>query len=242
MRLGDCSVQEDRERRGRRLQCPGGARRHGLLGESPLQSSAPVATSPMMSSRRSVSWPARSRGAISATSGARPIGCAARWRPRRVHWARPSGHQIQICDGACPMIQGTVVGEPDEGARGSPHGSTRGADRRSAWPPHLWRPVGLPLGTKRGARGRAGSTLRIRGNRSLELLDRAWPERAKRRKLRLRLRRLDRRLARVGLQIAYSGYRSHVVLPINDSASAPKSPCSSADEEARHFGSMRETG
>jgi len=48
----------------------------------------------------------------------------------------------------------------------------------------------------------------------LELLDRVWPEGATRRTLRLRLRRLDRRLARVGLTIVDSGNRSHALLPV----------------------------
>jgi DNA-binding response OmpR family regulator len=48
----------------------------------------------------------------------------------------------------------------------------------------------------------------------LELLDRVWPEGATRRTLRLHLRRLDRRLTRVGLRIVESGDRSHALLPL----------------------------
>jgi len=48
----------------------------------------------------------------------------------------------------------------------------------------------------------------------LELLDRVWPEGATRRTLRLHLRRLDRRLTRVGLRIVDSGTRSHALLPV----------------------------
>lgn len=47
----------------------------------------------------------------------------------------------------------------------------------------------------------------------LELLERVWPEGATRRTLRLHLRRLDRRLARVGLTVVDAGYRSHALLP-----------------------------
>jgi len=49
-----------------------------------------------------------------------------------------------------------------------------------------------------------------------ELLERAWPEGATRRTLRRHLRRLDRRLARVGLTIVDSGYRSHALLPVEN--------------------------
>jgi hypothetical protein len=66
----------------------------------------------------------------------------------------------------------------------------------------------------------------------LELLDRDRPDRAARRRLRLRLRRLDRRLARVGLRIADSGYRSHALLPAG---------ATSANEELGQFGAMPET-
>jgi len=48
----------------------------------------------------------------------------------------------------------------------------------------------------------------------LELLERVWPEGATRRTLWLHLRRLDRRLAPVGLTIVDSGYRSHALLPV----------------------------
>ena len=51
----------------------------------------------------------------------------------------------------------------------------------------------------------------------LKLLDRVWPEGATRRTLRLHLRRLDRRLARVGLTIVDSGNRSHALLPVGAS-------------------------
>ena len=49
-----------------------------------------------------------------------------------------------------------------------------------------------------------------------ELLERVWPEGATRRTLRRHLRRLDRRLARVGLTIVDSGYRSHALLPVEN--------------------------
>ena len=49
----------------------------------------------------------------------------------------------------------------------------------------------------------------------LELLERVWPEGATRRTLRAHLRRLDRRLARVGLTVVDSGYRSHSLLPVD---------------------------
>ena len=139
------------------------------------------------------------------------------------------------------MIQATVRGEPDEGAR------DHRAGRREV---PIVGPRGLLTYGDRSvclsARNVSlvGALVHHFGSEvtDLELLDRAWPEGATRRKLRLRLRRLDRRLARVGLQIADSGYRSHALLPSDDSASAPESPRSSASEEAGHFGSMRDTG
>ena len=48
----------------------------------------------------------------------------------------------------------------------------------------------------------------------VELLDRVRPEGATRRTLRLQLRRLDRRLARVGLTIVDSGYRTYALRPV----------------------------
>jgi hypothetical protein len=74
----------------------------------------------------------------------------------------------------------------------------------------------------------------------LELLDRGWPKGATRRQLRVRLRRLDRRMARVGLRIADSGYRSHALVPVDDDAPGPVWFSSSADEEQRHLGSVHE--
>lgn len=47
----------------------------------------------------------------------------------------------------------------------------------------------------------------------LELLERVWPDGATRHTLRWHLRRLDRRLGRVGLTIFDSGYRSHALRP-----------------------------
>ena len=54
----------------------------------------------------------------------------------------------------------------------------------------------------------------------LELLDRVWPDGATRHTLRRHLRRLDRRLARVGLTIVDSGYRSHALVPVGTSEPA----------------------
>ena len=47
----------------------------------------------------------------------------------------------------------------------------------------------------------------------VELLERVWPDGATHRTLRWSLRRLDRRLGRVGLAIFHSGYRSHALRP-----------------------------
>lgn len=47
----------------------------------------------------------------------------------------------------------------------------------------------------------------------VELLERVWPEGATRHTLRWSLRRLDRRLGRVGLAIFDSGYRSYALRP-----------------------------
>lgn len=47
----------------------------------------------------------------------------------------------------------------------------------------------------------------------VELLERVWPDGATRQALRWHLRRLDRRLHRVGLEIFDSGYRTHALRP-----------------------------
>ncbi len=137
------------------------------------------------------------------------------------------------------MILGTVSGEPDERAR-----NTR--IRRREVP--ILGPRGLLTYGDRSvclsARNAAlvGALVRHFGAEvtDRELLDRAWPGGATRRKLRLRLRKLDRRMARVGLQITDSGYRLHSLVPAADPAPARDSRCSSADEEDRRFGSVYE--
>lgn len=73
----------------------------------------------------------------------------------------------------------------------------------------------------------------------VELLDRVWPEGATRRTLRHRLRRLDRRLARVGLRIVEAGDRSHALHAVErlggDGASVR-----SADEQHSHVGPVHQ--
>ena len=48
----------------------------------------------------------------------------------------------------------------------------------------------------------------------VELLERVWPDGATRRTLHWQLRRLERRLRRVGLTIFDTGYRSYVLRPV----------------------------
>jgi hypothetical protein len=118
------------------------------------------------------------------------------------------------------MILGAVSREPDERER-----NIRGSRREVP----IVGPRGLLTYGDRSvclsARNAAliGALVRHFGAEvtDLELLDRAWPKGATRRKLRLRLRRLDRRLVRVGLKITNSGYRSHALVPLDDCAPGP---------------------
>jgi hypothetical protein len=48
----------------------------------------------------------------------------------------------------------------------------------------------------------------------VELLERVWPDGATRHTLRWQLRRLERRLGRVGLTIFDTGYRSYALRPV----------------------------
>ena len=72
-----------------------------------------------------------------------------------------------------------------------------------------------------------------------QLLDRVWPEGATRRTLRHRLRRLDRRLARVGLRIVEVGDRSHALHAV-ERLGVDGAAGRSADEQYSHVGPVHQ--